>query len=269
MGFSSFHNATPNPAQRYYKWSGGYKEEVKLPDGGTAAKISGRLTYWDRDAGENGENVVVDLPFAFCALEQTRSITGFSPTPGSDIRYFSNETVDNDEIMVVQRQDSTGTHEILRGRYADIKEKLPQGAKLQINLYMYNPHTSQVERLNLSGSSLSEFVDFSKKHSKLIYDHMMYIDTSGVLKKTGTVDYMPPKFEVSGEPYTNEEMAKLSEEDAKVLEYMKYRREQNSVNNGTSEVVGNIDQTPVMYAGEENQETGEASESIDLTEIPF
>ena len=26
MGFSSFHNSSPNPAQRYYRWSGGEKK---------------------------------------------------------------------------------------------------------------------------------------------------------------------------------------------------------------------------------------------------
>lgn len=266
MGFSSYHNSTPNPAQKYYKWSGGYKEEVTLPDGGTANKISGRLTYWDKEAGENGENIPVPLPFAFCALEQTRAITGFSPTPGSNIRYFSNETVDNDEIMVVQRKDATGTHEVCRGRYSEIKEKLPQGARLQVNLYIYNPHSEQIERLNLSGSALGAFINFTK-NNKGIYDQMMTIDASGELKKTGTVEFMPPKFALSGGRYTDEEMKKLSEQDQLIVEYMKYRREQNDGANG--EVVGSINQTPDMYQGEENQETGGEGEDINMEDIPF
>lgn len=267
MGFNSFHNSTPNPATKYYKWSGGYKEKVTLPDGSQADKIVGRLTYFDKEKGENGENVAVQLPFAFCALEQTRSITGFSPTPGSNIRYFSNETVDNDEIMIVQRKDETGTTEIIRGRYADIKEKLPQGARLQVNLYIYNPSSEHIERLNLSGSALGEFINFTKKN-KGIYEQMMTIDNSGELKKTGAVEYMPPKFALSGGRYTDEEMKKLSEQDQLIVDYMKYRREQND-GAGNGEVVGSIDQTPAHYQGEENQETGEEGEQINMEDIPF
>lgn len=269
MGFNSYHNSTPNPAQKYYKWSGGYKEKVTLPDGSTADKITGRLTYWDRDAGENGENVDVPLPFSFCVLEQTRAITGFSPTPGANIRYYSNETVDTDEAMVVKRKDENGETEIVRGRYADIKEKLPQGARLQVNLYIYNPESQAIERINLSGSALGEFINFSKKN-KGIYEAMMSIDKSGELKKNGAVEFMPPKFSLASARYSNDEMAELTKQDKIVVDYMKYRREQNEGSNSNSEFVGSIDQTPAQYAGEENQETGGAGDDVILEDdIPF
>lgn len=276
MGFNSFHNSTPNPALKYYKWSGGAKEDVALPDGSTASKIVGRLTYWDKDAinkdGEQGDNIIVALPFRFCILEQSRSITGFSPTPGTNIRYFSNETVQDDELLVVQRKDDSGNHEVVRGTYEQIKPKLPQGARLQINLYIYNPDSQQIERLNLQGSAVSAFIDFSKKNRDM-YDKMTIMEASGELKKNGTVEYMPPKFSTTGNRYTDEEMKELVKQDAIVVEYLKYRSEQNRKNGGSgqSEYVGEmaVDQTPAQYQGEENQETGEAGDQINLEDIPF
>lgn len=104
MGFSSYHNSIQNPAQRYYKWSGGIKKEVQLPNGGTAEQVEGALTYYDGNLPEGEQTVRVALPFNFCILEQSRSITGFSPTPGTKIRYFSNEAVSYDDVLVVMRK---------------------------------------------------------------------------------------------------------------------------------------------------------------------
>lgn len=257
MGFNSFHNSTQNPAQVYYRWSGGAKE-VELPDGSTAKQPRGELQYW------NGEdNQVVDLPFQFCALEQTRSITGFSPTPGSNVRYYSNECIGFDDEMTVFRKDDSGTEEILRGKYSEIKKKLPEGARLQINLYIYNAKSSQIERLNLIGSALSAFIEFSKKE-KGIYEHSILME-AGEKKTTGAVEFIPPKFTL-GAAYTEDEMKILREKDDEVVAYMKDKQASQA---NYSE--GNIDQTPGQYQGEENQETGEAGddETITLDEVPF
>lgn len=255
MGFNSFHNSTQNPAQNYYRWSGGMKD-VELPDGTTAKKLKGELQYWD---GENNQKV--DLPFQFCALEQTRSITGFSPTPGQNVRFFSNECVDYDDEMIVYRKDDGGTTEICRGQYGAIKEKLPQGARLQINLYIYNAKSGQIERLNLSGSALGAFIDFSKKN-KGMYEHSIIME-EGEAKKTGSVEFMPPKFKL-GPAYSDDEMKVLHEKDQEVVAYMKDKQAHNG-----KAADGGIDQTPAQYQGEENQETGEQEETIDLSEVPF
>ena len=234
------------------------------------------MTYWDSEAinkdGEQGDNISVKLPFRFCILEQSRSITGFSPTPGTNIRYYSNETVQNDEILVVQRKDDSGNHEVCRGTYEQIKPSLPQGARLQINLYIYNPDSQSIERLNLQGSAVAAFIDFSKKNRDL-YERMTYMEAAGVLKKTGSVEYMPPKFKLAEARYSDEEMKELTKQDAIVVEYLKFRSEQNQKNGGSgqSEYVGEmaVDQTPAQYQGEENQETGEAGDQIGLEDIPF
>ena len=65
MGFHSFRESTPNPAQRYYRWSGGAKDVI-LPDGSKAKQPRGELLFYN---GEEMEST--PLPFTFCALEQT------------------------------------------------------------------------------------------------------------------------------------------------------------------------------------------------------
>lgn len=265
MGFSSFHNSTQNPAQIYYKWSGGAKE-IELPDGSKAKKPRGDFQYWDGEA-----NQLVALPFTFCVLEQTRSITGFSPTPGQNVRFYSNEVVDYDGVFKVFRKDDSGTEQIAEGTYNEIKKKLPQGAKLQINLYFYNPTNDQIERFNMSGAALSAFIDFSKKN-KGLYEHPVIME-AGEVKTVGTVDFIPPKFKY-GPKYDDEMLKKLSEFDKQIIDYMNDKRD----NGDTATSVGSIDQTPAQYQGEENQETGGAGEvveadadeeALDLSEIPF
>lgn len=271
MGFNAFHNSIQNPAQRYYKWSGGIKKEVQLPSGGTAEQVEGALTYYDANMPDGEQNVHVPLPFNFCILEQTRSITGFSPTPGSNIRYYSNEAVGYDDEFVVMRKDESGSHEIVRGKYDQIKEKLPQGARLQINLYIYNPSSKQIERINAQGSCLAAFIEMSKKQKNGIYERMCSIDSSGETKKTGTVTYMPPTFALSSNKYSDDEMKLLTEQDKIVVDYMDYRHKQNANNSGDQVAgeFGPVDQTPTAYQGEENQETGGSGEDISMDSIPF
>ena len=261
MGFNSFHNGIQNPAENYYRWSGGYKD-VESADGTMAKQLKGELTYWDGEARQS-----VELPFRFCALEQTRAITGFAPNGTEGVRFFSNETVEFDDEMVVYRKDDSGTTEILRGKYSEIKEQLPQGARLQVNLYIYNPVTEQIERFNLMGSALSAFIDFSKKH-KGIYEHSIIVE-AGEAKKTGTVEFIPPKFSL-GDAYTDQELALLHDKDEEVIAYMKSKREQNLSRQDGSLASDTVDQTPAQYQGEENQETGEVTEEeIQIDEVPF
>lgn len=119
---------------------------------------------------------------------------------------------------------------------------------------------------------MAAFIDFSKKNRDL-YERMTYMEAAGELKKTGSVEYMPPKFKLAEARYSDEEMKELTKQDAIVVEYLKFRSEQNQKNGGSgqSEYVGEmaVDQTPAQYQGEENQETGEAGDQILMDDIPF
>ena len=262
MGFSSFHNSSPNPAQRYYRWSGGEKK-VTLESGETVKKLKGELVYWDGEAMQSQP-----LPFTFCVLEQTSSVTGFAPRgQGEGVRFYSNEITSFDEPMKVTRRDDQGSEVVAEGIYQNIKKNLPEGCKFQTNLYIYNPETQRVERINLKGSALSAFINFGQKN-KGIYEHTVTLDV-GEEHTTGSVDYIEPKFTL-GEKYTDSDMKTLSEQDQIVVEYLKGKRNANM--NGAGEMDGNgdaeaIDQTPTQYEGEQSQET--SNDSIDLSEVPF
>lgn len=263
MGFSSFHNSSPNPAQRYYRWSGGEKK-VTLDDGSTVKKLNAQLVYWDGEVMQSQE-----LPFVFCALEQTSSVTGFAPKANGDIRYYSNEITSFDEPIKVTRRDSNGSEVIVEGIYQNVKKNLPEGCKFQTNLYIYNPAEQRIERINLKGSALSEWITFGQKN-KGIYEHTITME-AGEQKTTGTNDYIVPKYTL-GDKYTDEDMRVLSEQDAIVVEYLKGKREANLKGAGEADFGGeggSIDQTPAQYEGEQSQEAAASDDSITLDEVPF
>ena len=261
MGFNSFHNSIANPAETYYRWSGGLKN-VQLPDGTEAKQLKGELVFF------NGEEMeTTELPFSFCVLEQTSSITGFSPA--GNTRFYSNEVTSFDEPMKVTRRTDAGSEVIAEGHYQSIKGNLPEGCKFQTNLYIYNPANDKIERLNLKGSALSAWIEFGQKN-KGIYEHVITME-AGEKKTVGTVDFLPPKFSI-GQRYTDSDMAKLVEKDKVVVEYLKDKREMNL--KGATEVDNDviIDQTPASYEGEQSQDTSASpdnNQEINLTEIPF
>lgn len=249
MGFDAYHNRTQSPAKVYRKWAGG----------------EGKLVHWD---GEN--NIEEKLPFEFCILEQTRRISGFSPMgSGDSIRYFSNETVGyDDEIVVKRKKQSSGVTEIvLRGKYSDIKEKLPQGARLAINLYIYNKEKNQVEVMTLQGASLGAFIEFSKRNK--IYENSVVM-TRGAEKVNGTVHFFPPEFKVCS-AYNEDIMKVLVEADKQVVDYQKEIHGNGANGDGPDK----IDQTPAQYDGEFSQEAQVVeddtpeTEQVNFDEIPF
>ena len=255
MGFSSYHTKVTSPAKVHRRWKGG----------------TGALVHWDGQA-----NVEEPLPFEFAILEQTRRIQGFAPRGANNIRYYSNETTSyDDEIAVMAKPDNGAATEVIRGKYSDIKEKLPQGAKLSICLYIYNLVTNQIECLTLQGASLSAFIEFSKKNK--IYESSVIMDR-GVEKTMGSVKFFPPAFSI-GQSYEPDLFEQLTEADGKVIEYQKSIRSKNTTGEGPDK----IDQTPAQYEGEFSQEakpvlhedsaespdeTGEQN-AVDFNSIPF
>ena len=260
MGFNSFHNTSPNPAQRYYRWSGGEKK-VEI-NGETVKKLKGELVYWDGEAMQSQE-----LPFTFCVLEQTSSVTGFAPkSSGDGVRYYSNEITSFDEPIKVTRRDNSGSEVIAEGIYQNVKKNLPEGCKFQTNLYIYNPTEQRIERINLKGSALSAFITFGQKN-KGIYEHTVTMDV-GEEHTTGSVDYIEPKF-ILGDKYTDEDMKILAEQDKIVVDYLKGKREANMNGAGEAETENGevVDQTPAQYDGEQSQEA--SSDEITIGDVPF
>lgn len=257
MGFSSFHDKPTSPARVYNKWGGG----------------EGKLSHWDGQVqntdGSIGANVTENLPFKFAILEQSRRISGFAPGTTTTTRYYSNETVEyNDVITVMAKTGDAPAVKVLEGKYSDIKPKLPQGARLAIQLYVYVPERDQIECITCQGASLSAFIEFSKKNK--IYENYIQMEKGEKMTK-GTVSYYPPKFTLA-EPYDKDTMNKLSEVDKKVIDYLKHVHDSNY----ESIDINGIDQTPAQYDGEQSQEpvseqkaSTPAPQEINFNDIPF
>lgn len=255
MGFSSAQssNRTRNasPAKVQYQWKGG----------------KGELVSWDGKG-----NTPTALPATFAVLEQTRCIRGFAPMGDTSVRYFSNETVSYDGIINVKSarskkgDDKAEIKDVISGKYSDIKDKLPQGARLACNLFVYNPVSKQIEVIILQGSSLGEFISFSK--SNRIYENWVTI-SKGDEKVNGTVRFFPPKYEL-GPAYTDSELEELSKADQEVVAYQKL------ILNGGKGEEENVDQTPSVYEGEFSQEVvkpaaadNKKEDGVDFSSIPF
>lgn len=250
MGFNSYHNKVQSPAKVYHRWKGG----------------EGKLIHWDstveNEEGGQGAEVESKLPFKFAVLEQTRRISGFAPQ-GSGVRFYSNEAVAyNDEIRVMRKEGDKPAEEVCKGKYSDIKDKLPQGARLAVQLYIYNPETEQIECMTCQGASLGAFIEFSKKNR--IYENYITME-KGEEAKTGAVTFFPPEFKIA-EKYTKEETNALQEVDNQIGEFLK------SIKN--SAPTDDTDQTPSQYDGEQSQEIVEEekpadTKRVDFNEIPF
>lgn len=244
MGFSSYHNSTPNPAERYYRWKGGVKVVETVGPNGQAQQEQrgGELVFW-----EDEEQHTTELPFQFCALESTSSVTGYSPTQG---RYYSNEVTSSEEPLRIYLDNGEQRELVASGPYRELKGSLPQGAKYQMNLYIFNVATQRIERLNLQGSSLSAWINFGRSN-KGIYDHFTVMER-GDLAKHGSVEFFPPKFSL-GSAYKSLEKSDdflqvLTQKDKIIVEYMNGVRDKNS---DEPQVEEDAEATP-MASGEED-----------------
>lgn len=257
MGFGTYHDRTPSPAKVFSKWRGG----------------EGKLTHWDGQVqnsdGSQGSEVEDKLPFKFAILEQTRRVSGFAPGKGQSTRYYSNEAVAYDDVLKVMAKDGENpAREVVTGKYADIKDKLPQGARLAVQLYVYVPERDQIECITCQGASLGAFIEFSKKNK--IYENFVTLEKNPEAKKNGAVSYYEPLFKIA-ESYNQETMRTLVAKDAIVTSYLKQVRGKND----TSVSLDAIDQTPRQYDGEQSQEivdeepSQDAGEEVDFNAIPF
>jgi hypothetical protein len=251
MGFNSYHNKPQSPAKVFHRWKGG----------------EGKLIHWDgtveNTEGGQGAEVEAKLPFKFAVLEQTRRISGFAPQ-GTGVRFYSNEAVAyDDELRVMRKEGDKPAEEVIKGKYAEIKDKLPQGARLAVQLYVYNPETEQIECITCQGASLGAFIEFSKKNR--IYENYVSMK-KGEETKNGAVTFFPPEYTVA-EAYTKEDKDVLQKADDAISEFLK------SVHNNVPS--DDVDQTPSSYEGEQSQEIVEEKEKesdvnpVDFNALPF
>jgi hypothetical protein len=198
-------NNTPNPATRWFEWSGS----------------DGLVKYYDKD---KKENVVVDKEFVFILLDETSTIRGWHEKSESGI--YSNEVKDTRSSSFVVKSFKGGI--IAEGFYSKIKDRVTaNGGHFVTNLYIgYKNDEGElvIGSLQLKGAALGAWMDWSRENRDKIYSDAIEIIGYNELQK-GKVTFRIPKFftkKISGE--TNEQALEL---DKKLQEYLKGYFERN------------------------------------------
>jgi hypothetical protein len=176
MSRSNPHQGTPNPAVRWFEWSG----------------EKGLVRYYDKDAKQTVE---VGSSFTFMLLDQLGSVRGWHDPSQSGI--YSNEVKDTRQDAMIVKAFKGGT--LAEGVYKDIKLAVNAiGGHFNANLYIAFKDETRLEigSLRFKGAALGAWMEFSKAHRGDIYKKAITIDgfTEG---KKGRIVYRMPTFKVS------------------------------------------------------------------------
>jgi len=180
----------PNPATKFYEWSGG----------------NGGLHFYDK---EDKKQVEVALPFTFLLLDQLATVKGWHDPSESGI--YANEVRDTRSEPFVVKSFKGGI--IAEGIYKQVKDKIKaEGGKFVTNLYIaYKEGTLKLGSLQFKGAALQEWMEFVKNNKNAIYDKAIVVEGFKEGKK-GSVSYKVPTFRLKEiTPETNEEAKKVDE----------------------------------------------------------
>lgn len=222
--------------------------------------------YYDKDSESR---IALPEGAELIPLTSTNSITGVRERDHGKAtqRYnqiFSNEFTDyKDEIVRVRESDKLdGTKTVLfEGVYSPtVRDAISgiQWCKFTKNIYCLLGE--KVVKLSLSGSSLTAWIELEEKCRK---DHIYLTDGyciklgKAVQKKTGSVNYFAPTFEL-GE--ISEEDNKRADEMAGIVES---KLEHNKAASGAVDAPAQITPKP------ESDNPEEPTEEISLDEVPF
>lgn len=163
-----------NPAIRFFEWSG----------------ESGNVRYFDKELGEKGENVTVELPFKFLVLDRVSQITGGIDRNGGYEGFWSN-AVKNLKTQSFTVRSKTGIE--AQGLYEQIKGTA--GVKYMSGLYIAFYDTDAILKigyLKIKGAALTAWIEFTKKHRDIYTGAFGIADR--VQCKKGTNTYFEPSF---------------------------------------------------------------------------
>lgn len=188
-----------NPAKRFLEWQGS----------------TGKLKYFDKEKGEKGENVIVDLPFTFLVLDKLATIKGFSDADQSG--FWSNEirNIKTEPFTVRTKKGEVGT-----GLYKDVAivNVLNQGACYSQSVYIafYDQDKKlQIGNFQIHGSAIGSWIDFCKGRD--IYKSAITIESATSAKK-GATNFFVPVYKST--PVSGETEAKAIELDKVLQEYL-------------------------------------------------
>lgn len=187
-----------NPAQKYYEWVGS----------------KGCLKYFDKSKGENGEQVLVNLPFTFLVLDRLSSIKGFSDADQSG--FWSNEIRDikRDTLNVRTKKGLVAS-----GTYSSLVPILNQGACYNQSVYIAIKEKEDfiIANLAIHGSAIGEWIKICK--GKDIYKYAITIASATPMKK-GATNYFTPVFKLNPK-ITEQAENRCIQLDKELQEYLK------------------------------------------------
>jgi hypothetical protein len=148
---------------------------------------SGKVSYYDK---ESGENVEVPVPLEFVVLDQLATIKGWSDQDESG--YWSNEvkSVGKDTLNVRTKAGLKAS-----GIWRDIKGDVNiAGAKYHASIYVAAKGRDgyEIQNLSLTGAALNAWIEFTQK-TNLKTNKVVLSGWSDA--KKGSVSYKVPVFE--------------------------------------------------------------------------
>lgn len=167
-----------NPAKKFYKWESDNK----------------CFSYFDKEKGEKGENVLVPLPFRFVTLGRPLfCIKGYNEPNNCGI--FSNEVRSVNDKLTVKLFDKSKT-EIASGTWKEIKDTcVSKGGKYHLSIYAYDLDNNEIINISIKGLGVQEWGNLYRKCSNRLSDEIVIVKgyADGVKGKT---KFTYPTFEM-------------------------------------------------------------------------
>jgi len=202
----AFETLSKNPAQYFIEWKSDHK----------------CFSFYDK---EKGENIQLELPFRFLALQEMHTIKGWNNASESGI--YSNEVQYIGRTPIKVQSFKGGP--IAEGLYKNIKLQVKEaGGIYHKSIYAMLENGSLVN-IALKGSAVREWGEFIKKTKSRLYDEWILVDDAKEAKN-GTITYSTPEFvyDVS----INEKESEMADTVFDILEkYLKEYAENNETSN--------------------------------------
>jgi hypothetical protein len=175
MSLSNPGNELPNPAARWFEWSGG--------------KDGGYVKWYDKDAKTN---VSEGLPFTFICLDELAAVKGWHDPSQSGI--YSNQIRDSRTERLTVKAFKGGV--LGEGLYKEIKERVnAQGGDYHAILYVAVKLDGALRicGMQLKGAALGAWMEWRKAHKVDLYKKAVQV-TGFLEDKKGSVTFRVPTF---------------------------------------------------------------------------
>ncbi len=165
-------NNNPNPATRWFEWSGS----------------KGNLHYYDR---ETKQQVEVALPFEFVLLDELATVKGWHDASQGNI--YANEVRRTTKEPLTVRSYAM-LEPLAKGLYSEIKDRVKAaGGRFVSNLYIgyTDGDEMKIGSLQFKGAALRAWSEFKNENNP--YDGWIVIPQA-IKGKKGSIEFFSPEF---------------------------------------------------------------------------